>query len=51
MEKVWFKLYRELLYHHPYDDDWEGLKQAIEDRLVQYTTGSQKLLHSAGLSP
>jgi transposase len=51
MEKVWLKLSRDLLYHHPYDDDWEGLKQAVEDWLAQYLTGSQKLLHSASLSP
>ena len=51
MEKVWLKLYRTLLYHHPYDDDWDGLKQAIEDWLAQYATSSQDLLHSVGLSP
>src|SRR5215469_8976410 len=39
MEKVWLKLYRELLYLHPYDDDWQGFKQAIEDWLAQYSTG------------
>jgi hypothetical protein len=51
MEKVCLKLSRERLSHHRYDDDWEGLKQAVEDWLAQYVTGSQKLLHSAGLSP
>jgi hypothetical protein len=51
MEKVWLKLYRELLYHHPYDDDWEGLQQAVEDWLVQYTSGSQDLLRSVSLLP
>jgi hypothetical protein len=51
MEKVWLKLSRELLYHHPYDDDWEGLKQAVEDWLGKYTLGSQDLLRSVSLLP
>jgi hypothetical protein len=51
MEKVWLKLYRELLYHHLFDDDWDGLKHAVEDWLGQYTVGSQDLLRSVSLSP
>ena len=51
MEKVWLILYRALLYHHPYDDDWDGLKQAVEDWLAQYKTGSQDLLRSVSLLP
>src|SRR5262245_29381602 len=46
MEKVWLNLYRERLYHHPYDDDWEALQQAVEDWLGQYTVDSQDLLRS-----
>ena len=51
MEKVWLKLSRELLYHYPYDDDWEGLQQAVEEWLAQFAGGSLALLRSVGLSP
>ena len=51
MEKVWLKLYRELLYHHSYDDVWEQLKQVAQDWLGKYTDGSQDLLRSVSLLP
>jgi hypothetical protein len=51
MEKVWLKLYQELLYHHPYDDDWDGLKRTIENWLDRYVSGSQDLLRSVSLLP
>ena len=49
VEKVWRKLKQDLLHHHPFRDDWDGLQSAVAQWLAQYEAPSQNLLHYAGL--
>jgi len=51
VEKVWLRLKREVLHHHPYPNDWLSLQGAVEAWLRPFATGSLDLLHSIGLSP
>jgi hypothetical protein len=51
MEKVWHKLYGDVLDQHPFVDHWQQLKQAVQHWLEQYAHGSQELLHFVGLLP
>lgn len=50
IEKVWRKLRQELLHVHRYEDDWAGLRQAVERWLGKFTNGSPSLLRYIGLS-
>jgi hypothetical protein len=50
-ERIFLVLDNWFVHLHPYDDDCDGLKQAVEDWLAQYTTGSQDLLRSVSLLP
>lgn len=49
IEKVWRCLFQEVLHHHPYVDDWNTLKEAIETWLVQWDSPSPELLTYVGL--
>ena len=49
VEKVWHKLYRDLLHLHDFGDDWEGLKTAVQTWLDQFAHGSTDLLRYVGL--
>lgn len=51
IEKVWRKLYQELLHLHDWGDRWTDLKQAVTDWLAQFRDGSLALLHYVGLYP
>jgi len=51
VEKVWLRLKRELLHHHPFGDDWLALQAAVQVWLDHWATPSPDLLHSVGLSP
>jgi transposase len=49
IEKVWRRLYQEVLHHHPFVDDWDGLKEAVERWLSQWASPSPDLLAYVGL--
>ena len=51
VEKLWRKLYAEILHLHPFGDHWSALQQAIQHWLAQYATGSSDLLRYVGLYP
>lgn len=51
VEDLWRRLKQELLHHHPFDDDWESLKTAVDAWLAQWETPSTDLLHYVGLYP
>jgi hypothetical protein len=51
IEKVWRKLYQELLHLHDFDDRWSDLKQAVAAWLAQFRDGSFALLRYVGLYP
>jgi hypothetical protein len=51
IEKVWHKLYGEVLHLHEHVNDWKGLQGRVEDWLAQYADGSSSLLHYVGLLP
>jgi len=50
IEKVGRQLRQELLHGHRYEDDWNGLRQAVERWLGKFANGSASLLRSIGLS-
>ncbi len=50
-EKVWRKLYQEVLHLHDFADDWSGLQGAVEEWLGQFANGSPELLRYVGLCP
>ncbi len=50
-EKVWRKLYQEVLHLHDFADNWSGLQEAVEEWLGQFATGSLALLRYVGLCP
>lgn len=49
MEKVWRKLYQELLHLHDFTDRWAELRETVETFLSQFAHGSQELLRYTGL--
>lgn len=49
VEKVWRKLNQDLLHLHPFSDDWDALKDAIQAFLDRFAHGSDHLLHEVGL--
>ncbi len=49
IEKVWRRLYQEILHHHPYMDDWNALKDAVQVWLNQWVLPSTDLLSYVGL--
>jgi len=51
VEKVWRKLYQEVLHLHHFGDDWDGLRRAVEQWLTQFADGSVDLLRYVGLCP
>ncbi|CAG0963672.1 hypothetical protein ARNL5_01120 [Anaerolineae bacterium] len=51
VEDLWRRLKQELLHHHPFDDDWESLKTAVDAWLAQWETPSTDLLHYVGFYP
>lgn len=51
VEKVWRKLYQEVLHLHDFADQWEALKQVVSQWLAQFEQGSAELLHYVGLYP
>ena len=50
-EKVWLRLYQELLHHHAFGDDWLALQGAVQDWLERCDDYPLDLLHFVGLSP
>ena len=51
VEKVWHKLYREILHLHEHAYDWQGLQSRVQEWLAQYASGSPSLLRYGGLHP
>jgi DDE superfamily endonuclease len=51
IEKVWRKLYQEVLHLHPWRDDWTGLTSAVQIWLDGWVNGSMDLLRYVGLHP
>lgn len=49
-EKLWKFVHQEVLHLHRFEDDWQGLKQAVMGCLDQFEQGSQELLRYVGLS-
>jgi hypothetical protein len=50
IEKLWRFLYQEILHLHRFEDDWGGLKRAVQAFLEQFAQGSPDLLRYVGLS-
>lgn len=51
IEKLWRWLKADVLHHHRFADDWDGLKAAIDAFLDQFDHGSEELLRYVGLCP
>jgi hypothetical protein len=51
VEKVWRKLYQEVLHLHPWVNAWERLQAAVQAWLEQWAEGSTALLRYVGLCP
>jgi transposase len=51
VEQVWRGLNADLLHLHPFADDWDGLRRAIDEWLRQWTRPSPALLQAVGLCP
>lgn len=51
IEKLWRWLKADLLHHHRFANDWDGLKAAIATFLARFATGSEQLLRYVGLCP
>lgn len=49
IEKVWRKLYAEVLHLHPWADQWETLQTAVQTWLDRWATPSTQLLRYVGL--
>ena len=49
VEKLWLKLKKELLIHHPFGGQWATLQNIVSDWLQRYQLGSQELLYFVGL--
>lgn len=50
-EKVWLKLYQQILHLHEQASDWASLQQRVQDWLDQFQHASPDLLHFVGLLP
>jgi hypothetical protein len=50
-EKVWRKLYQEVLHRHAFRDDWAGEQAAVTAWLTHLADDPASLLHYVGLSP
>ena len=48
-EKVWLKLYAEVLHLHDYVNRWQELKDTVENWLDRYAKPSSHLLRFVGL--
>jgi len=51
IEKVWRRLYEEVLHQHDFGDDWAGLQAAVTAWLRRWADGSAELLRYVGLRP
>jgi hypothetical protein len=51
VEKVWRKLYQEVLHLHPWTNAWEQLQATVQAWLDQWTRGSTDLLRYVGFCP
>jgi transposase len=51
VEKVWRKLYAEVLHLHEQVNDWPSLQASVQEWLEQYSNGSTSLLRYVGLYP
>jgi len=51
VEKVWRKLYQEVLHLHDFVDRWDELKGEVDRWLNQFADGSTSLLRYVGLCP
>lgn len=51
IEKVWRKLYQEVLHLHDFADCWDELKAEVDDWLDQFADRSTELLRYVGLCP
>jgi transposase len=51
IEKVWRKLYQEILHQHEYRDRWNELQAIVEAWLRGWSDGSMELLRYVGLNP
>lgn len=51
VEDVWRALNGDLLHHHPFGDDWDGLQAAVETWLAGWATPEAHLLRQVGLCP
>lgn len=49
VEKVWRKLFQEVLHHHPFSSDWGRFRATVTDFLAQFAHGSPELLRYVGL--
>ena len=49
VEKLWHKLYHDLLHLHPFSLDWPALQAAVEAWLAQFALGSPDLLRYCAL--
>jgi hypothetical protein len=49
VEKVWRKLFQEVLHHHPFSSDWSTFRTAVRAFLDQFVNGSPDLLRYVGL--
>lgn len=50
IEKLWRFLSQEVLHLHRFQDDWDGLRQAVIQFLEQFATASKDLLRYVGLA-
>jgi hypothetical protein len=51
VEKLWHKLYAEVLHLHEHVNNWQALQQRVRSWLDQYADGSPSLLRYVGLYP
>jgi hypothetical protein len=51
VEDLWRGLNADVLHHHDFGDDWDGLQAAVTTWLAQWHDGSADLLHLVGLWP
>jgi transposase len=51
IEKVWRKLYHDVLHQHEFCNEWPVLQTTIETWLQQWRKGSPELLRDVGINP
>lgn len=51
IEKLWLRLKQELIHQHHFQDDWNGLQQAVQDWLDHCDDDPLDLLRYVGLFP